>query len=164
MIRRIAPDDQEDLDNVRELFLEYAGSLGQFGNAICFPTFMQEVAELPGAYAPPGGDFLMAFTAGPVATLAGCAAFRSLAPKIAEMKRLYIRPAYRSTGLGKDLTLAIAAAAQRAGHKVLRLDTLPQMAGAIGLYRALGFQPIPAYGGNPPEALCFELRLSKTIR
>ena len=160
MISRIGPNDLENLDNVRELFLEYAASLGQPGHEICFPTFMQEVEELPGAYAPPGGDLLGAFTEGPVATLAGGAAFRSLAPEIAEMKRFYIRPAYRGCGLGKDLTLAIAAAVQRAGHKVLRLDTLPQMVGAIGLYRALGFQPIPAYGGNPPEALCFELRLS----
>ena len=150
MIRPACP---EDLRNVREMFLEYAAWVS---DDICFESFERELAGLPGAYAPPEGGLLVGMVNG---QFAGCVGFRKLGAGAAEMKRLYVRPAFRDYGLGRDLTLRIADEAKRAGYKVLRLDTLPRMHRAIALYQGLGFLEIPGYGDNPPGAICFELAL-----
>jgi putative acetyltransferase len=129
------------MDAVRELFREYAEWVGN-------PT----LAELPGRYAP----VLIAFHAD---QLAGCAALREIGDGIGEMKRLYVRPAFQGSGLGRRLVERVIAEAKAAGYQSLRLDTLPKMGPAIALYRSLGFREIPPYGDNPPEAICFELPL-----
>jgi putative acetyltransferase len=150
----IRPVQPADLPALKLLFREYATSVG---NEICFQAFEAEVAALPGAYAPPAGEILLA-TSG--VDLAGCAALRPLAHQIGEMKRLYVRPAFRGSGLGRSLTHQIIAAALARRYRALRLDTLPAMQSAIALYRSLGFREMPSYGANPPAALCFELVLN----
>ena len=140
-----------ELEEIRALFLEYAR---QLGFSLCFQGFDAELASLPGAYAPPGGALLLA-------PGQGCVAVRPLDPATAELKRLYVRPAARGTGLGRRLTLAAIGEARERGHSRLVLDTVAgKMDAAIALYRALGFREIAPYTGNPvPGALCLELRL-----
>ncbi|MDE3195213.1 MAG: GNAT family N-acetyltransferase, partial [Acidobacteriota bacterium] len=91
--------------------------------------------------------------------LAGCAALRGLDNDAGEMKRLYVRPEFQGLGLGRKLTGRIVEEARRIGYRVLRLDTLPQLGRAIGMYRGMGFREIPPYGDNPAEAICFEKAL-----
>ena len=135
---------QEDFDQARTLFEEYAAGLGI---SLCFQNFDDELKNLPGQYAPPDGRLLLA-TEG--AELAGCIALRKLAPGICEMKRLFVRPAFRSKGLGKILVGAIIAEARDMGYKQMRLDTLPGlMDRAIALYQSLGFIEIEPYYRNP---------------
>jgi N-acetylglutamate synthase-like GNAT family acetyltransferase len=145
----IRPARADEMDAVRDLFREYATWVG---SPICFEQFERELANLPGEYDP----LLVAEVSG---ELAGCAALRKLAPAIGEMKRLYVRPAFRGQGLGRQLIARIVNEAKTAGCRVLRLDTLPVMESAQTLYRELGFREIPPYGDNPPEAICFELQL-----
>lgn len=157
----IRPANPADIPALQELFREYARSVG---NAICFQTFEKEVAALPGAYAPPQGQILVATD---TQTLAACVALRPLTPEvyendICEMKRLYVRPAFRNTGLGRNLTDNTLILAATLGYTALRLDTLPQMTAAIALYRKLGFLEIPPYADNPASALCFE-KLLKSV-
>jgi len=142
-----------DLDATRDLLREYAALVGE---AICFTRFERELAELPGQYAPPQGRLLLGWIDG---ELAGCVALRVLSPEIAEMKRLYVRPAFRSSGLGRLLVDQVTADAREAGYRLLRLDTLPRFERALAMYRARGFYEIPRYGDNPDGAICFELPL-----
>lgn len=147
--------DPAALGVVRELFQEYAGGLDV---DLSFQGFAEELATLPGAYAPPGGALLLGLDDGDPA---GCVALRPLEPGIAELKRLYVRPAYRGSGWGRMLAERAIAAARAAGHTTLRLDTLPSMAGAHRLYRALGFVEIPPYRHNPvPGSAFLELSLA----
>jgi ribosomal protein S18 acetylase RimI-like enzyme len=141
---------------VRELFLEYAKSLGF---SLCFQSFDQELAGLPGDYAPPAGRLLLAEYEG---QLAGCVALHRLAPEICEMKRLYLRPAFRGKGLGRRLAEIIISEARGISYQRLRLDTVePVMKDAVALYRMLGFREIAPYRANPIEgALYMELVLS----
>ena len=149
----IRPAKSKDLAAVRAIFREYARWVG---DAICFVSFERELTDLPGRYAPPAGRQLLAFVG---EQLAGCVALRPLSPEIGEMKRLYVRPAFRGAGLGRALVEAVIKEARAVGYALLRLDTLPSMEQAIGMYRELGFREIAPYGENPPGALCFELRL-----
>jgi ribosomal protein S18 acetylase RimI-like enzyme len=145
-----------DLIAVRELFQEYAASLGV---SLCFQGFDEELAGLPGLYAPPGGRLLLAFHAEDVA---GCVALRPSGPGRCEMKRLYVRPAYRASGLGRLLAERIIQEARNAGYQTMRLDSLPTMQAAIHLYRRLGFQKIAPYTANPVEGTVFlELQLDR---
>lgn len=144
-----------DIEAIRALFLEYAESLGF---SLCFQGFDQELAALPGRYAPPGGWLLLALDDDhPV----GCAGLRALdEPGVCEMKRLYVRPAARGTGLGRALAIAVIAAARELGYRAMLLDTLASMARAEAIYRRLGFKPTTAYYHNPhPEVRYFALDL-----
>jgi putative acetyltransferase len=139
---------------IKELFQEYADSL-KF--ELDFQDFREELATLPGKYAAPSGSILVAKKNGETV---GCVAVRSLGEEICEMKRLYVKPAYRGKRVGRDLALAIIEEAKRLGYKAMRLDTVEAMKEASALYRALGFRPIDAYCYNPlPGAMYFELKL-----
>lgn len=144
-----------DVDLVRTLFLEYEQGLGI---SLCFQNFAQEVASLPGDYAPPGGRLVLARHDG---APAGCIALRRLDDATCEIKRLYLRPAYRGRGFGFQLAIACIGTARRLGYARMRLDTLPVMQDAIALYRALGFRDVAPYRDNPvPGALYMELALA----
>jgi len=139
----------------RELFLEYAQSLGF---SLCFQNFDQELAGLPGDYAPPDGRLLLATYEG---QLAGCVALHRLEFEICEMKRLYLRPQFRGKRLGRALADRIIAEARQIGYHRMRLDTVePVMKGAVAMYRKIGFKEVPPYSANPiAGALYMELQL-----
>lgn len=140
---------------VRDLFLEYAQSLGF---SLCFQSFDQELAGLPGDYAPPDGRLLLAEFEG---QLAGCVALHKLDGNICEMKRLYLRPQFRAKGLGRALAETIIAEARVLGYQRMRLDTVePAMRDAVAMYRRLGFKEIAPYCQNPiAGAMYMELQL-----
>jgi putative acetyltransferase len=142
-----APAGRRELDAMREIFREYAQGLGV---DLCFQQFDRELAELPGEYAPPRGALLLALVDGEVA---GCCALRPLDsadyPNAAEMKRLYVRKAFRGTGLGRQLAEATLDAARQGGYACVLLDTLDEMETARALYEELGFEEIPPYYHNP---------------
>jgi putative acetyltransferase len=146
-IRLLTPDTPELFAATREIFREYARSLDV---DLCFQHFEEELASLPGAYVPPGGCLLLVFVD---SALAGCGALRALADadyaNACEMKRLYVRPAFRRFGLGRVVAQALLDEAQRAGYSEVLLDTLSDMEAARGLYASLGFEEIPPYYFNP---------------
>jgi putative acetyltransferase len=139
----------------RELFQEYEKSLGV---NLCFQNFEQELAGLPGHYAPPDGRLLLAEYE---AHLAGCVALHKWETGICEMKRLYLRPAFRGKGLGRALAETIIAEAREIGYQHMRLDTIePIMKDAVEMYRKLGFREIAPYRPNPiAGAMYMELQL-----
>lgn len=140
-----------DLATVRALLHEYAASLGV---SLDFQNFDDEVAELPGAYAPPGGALLVA------SQKAGCVALRRIDDSTCELKRLYVRPEWRGHGLGRRLTLAALDRARELAYLHVRLDTLPGMERAQELYAELGFREIAPYRDNPvPGARFLEIDL-----
>ena len=136
--------DRERVLEARRLFEEYAASLS-FN--LCFQNFQQELDGLPGDYAPPGGGLWLGITDS--GQTAGCVALRPLEPGVGEMKRLYVRPESRGTGLGKRLAETVLEEAAALGYERVRLDTTPEMAGAIRLYETMGFVRIAPYRVNP---------------
>ncbi|MFH1689780.1 MAG: GNAT family N-acetyltransferase [Candidatus Eisenbacteria bacterium] len=154
VIREAATGD--DLVLVRALFREYADSLGF---ELDFQNFAEELAGLPGDYERPSGCVLLAEVRG---ECAGCVALRPFAGDVCEMKRLYVRSAFRGRGIGRTLAEAVIARAKRAAYASMRLDTISTMSAANSLYRSLGFLEIPQYRSNPVAgALYFELALAE---
>lgn len=143
------------ISQARELFLEYAQSLGF---SLCFQNFDQELAALPGEYSPPAGRLLLAEFDGRVA---GCVALHKLEDGICEMKRLYLRPQFRGKGLGRALAGRIITEARQIGYQRMRLDTVePVMKDAVAMYRRFGFREIAPYCDNPiAGALYMEVEL-----
>ena len=145
----------QDLEDIRVLFGEYSGLVAE---ALCFQNFDQELEALPGLYAPPGGVLLIARDG---EAAAGCVALRQLDAGSGEMKRMYVRDAYRGSGLGRRLALAVIEEARRRKYGRVVLDTLPKLAPAIALYRNLGFRETGPYLASPtPGAICFEFKVS----
>ena len=142
-LETIYPDTPALLDRARELFREYQRSIGV---DLCFQAFEQEVASLPGDYAPPRGRLFLALADGEIA---GSVCLRPFDARTGEMKRLYVRPEFRGRGLGGRLVRLILSEASSAGYGRIVLDTLPSMGDAQALYERLGFRDIPPYGFNP---------------
>ena len=154
-IRSIESGD--DMAAARELFREYEKWLDM---DLCFQSFEEELATLPGKYAPPDGRLFLAFVD---EKPAGCIALRKLENGICEMKRLYLNDAARGQGIGKKLIEKLIGDAREIGYKKMRLDTFPpKMGKAVSLYEAYGFRPIDAYYNNPHEGVLFmELDLDR---
>ena len=154
----IHAETSEQIGLTRELFREYEAWLAL---DLCFQNFEKELAELPGAYAPPTGRLLLAYEDD---QLAGCVALRKLSDGVCEMKRLFLKSRFHGKGRGREMAERIVDEARRAGYKRMRLDTLPeQMGKAIALYRSLGFKEIAPYYKNPVAgALYMELMLDQS--
>ena len=145
----VAAASPEEVAACRELFLEYQRGLGV---SLCFQGFDAELAALPGDYAPPRGCLVLALLKG---RPAGCVALRPLFHRDAEMKRLYVRPVHRGSGLGRILATHVIGAARTLGYETLKLDTLPQMHAAQRMYETLGFRDTAPYNDNPVSGVRF---------
>lgn len=154
-LRLTRPVEGPEIDVVRTLFREYQASLGV---DLCFQNFESELASLPGAYAPPRGRLYLGLSGSDAAC---CVAFRPHDADTAEMKRLYVRPAFRGFGFGRVLARAVEDDARALGYARIVLDTLPSMAEAQAMYASLGFRDVPPYTANPVPGtrfLALELR------
>ena len=142
-------ESEKHLTSIRELFLEYAESLGF---SLCFQNFDKELANLPGDYSPPDGRLILALDENkPI----GCVALRKLEKDICEMKRLYIKPEMRGIGLGEQLVRTVIDEAVKIGYMKMRLDTVPKMKEAIDLYSKIGFKEVGPYRENPIEGAMY---------
>lgn len=154
-MRIVQANSQDDIEHARTLFQEYQAGLGI---SLCFQNFDQELKSLPGDYAPPDGRLLLATENDQIA---GCIALRKVADGVCEMKRLFVRPAYRGTGLGRVLVNSIIDEARKLGYTHMRLDTLPgRMDKAIALYHSIGFIEIEPYYESVEGAKFMELDLA----
>ncbi|MDO9147893.1 MAG: GNAT family N-acetyltransferase [Hydrogenophaga sp.] len=137
----------KDMEIVRALFLDYQADLGV---DLCFQGFAAEVDNLPGDYVAPHGAIALAFVGG---SPAGCCAFRALEGSdhlnACEMKRLFVRRAFRGFGLGRQLVDQILSEARMAGYTTMLLDTLTDMEAARALYQEAGFNEVAPYYHNP---------------
>ncbi len=151
----IAAQEPQHIPEVRAMFREYADWLGF---DLCFQGFESELAGLPGAYAPPAGRLFLARCDD---AWAGCIGLRPFEREVCEMKRLFVRPAFRGRGLGRGLTTRLIDEARLGGYALMRLDTIHTMTAANTLYERLGFRDIAPYRPNPIEgARYMELDLS----
>ena len=149
MLKIFPAETDEDIEIVKGLFIEYANSLGF---DLSFQNFEEELANLPGDYAPPKGCLLLAkYKDQPV----GCVALKKLSDGICEGKRLYVRPQFRGLKIGRKLAEAVIAEARRIGYTRIRGDTIPSMQVAQALYASLGFKEISPYRYNPIEGAVF---------
>jgi putative acetyltransferase len=166
MLRAMAADvffvqveSSEQVDVARSLFREYEAWLKV---DLCFQSFEAELSALPAPYVPPGGALLLALQAEEVV---GCGAFRPWSTDACELKRMFVREAFRGKGIGRKLATALLSGASAAGYRSIRLDTLDFMREAVALYQSLGFRPTRRYYDNPhPGALFFELPLSAAAK
>lgn len=139
---------------IRRLFREYQQDLGV---DLCFQSFEEELAGLPGRYGPPGGAILLAHHG---RRAAGCVALRDLGKGVCEMKRMFVRPRFRGLGIGRALAEAIVAEGRRLRYRTMKLDTVPKLETALGIYKSLGFRNTPPYCHNPlPGAIFLACRL-----
>ena len=145
----IQAESRDWLDEARTLFQEYEQELGA---DLCFQKFSEELASLPGKYQPPDGALLLALSG---SNCSGCVALRRLSSTTCEMKRLYVRPDYRGTGLGRILAEKIISCARLAGYQVMYLDTLERLGPALNLYRSLGFRETEPYYHNPLKGVVY---------
>lgn len=155
MLKLKEAESAAEIAEARRLFKEYAAWLMI---DLCFQNFEQELADLPGAYAPPRGRLILALDDEKVA---GCIALRDLGEGICEMKRLFVRPEFQGRGIGRILTERIVAEARALSYERMRLDTLPsKMEKAVAVYRSFGFEEIEPYYQNPTSGtLYMELKL-----
>lgn len=152
----IRAETDEHVQQARSLFEEYTDSLGV---DLSFQNFADELARLPGEYAPPSGCLMLAVHQGQAV---GCIALRKISDDICEMKRLFVRAGYRGHGFGRMLVQMIIGEARRLGYKQMRLDTLSSMIEARTLYRSFGFREIESYRYNPiPGTSFMQLALSE---
>jgi carbonic anhydrase len=159
MLRIVPAHSGETIAQARNLFREYATTTGV---DVCLVDYERELASLPGLYAPPSGRLLLAIQESPgnSGEAIGCAALRKFDPESCELKRLYVRAAFRGQGAARKLVKELIAEGRTIGYQRMVLDTLPSMQEAQKLYRTFGFREIPAYMKNPiPESLFFELAL-----
>lgn len=147
VVQAASPDD---LAEIARLFAAYGASLEV---DLAYQDFDDELAGLPGKYAPPSGALLLARRADGAAV--GCIGLRDLGGGACEMKRLYVSPEGRGLGLGRSLMQGAIDAARDRGYREMRLDTLPSMAAAQGLYRQVGFEPIAPYYATPVAGTLF---------
>jgi ribosomal protein S18 acetylase RimI-like enzyme len=148
-----------DMAAAAALFRDYAASLPV---DLAMQGFAEELASLPGVYAPPHGALLLAKDG---ETVLGCIALKPLAPGVAEIKRLYVKPEARGLKLGAALIAAIIQEAQRLEYRELKLDTLPHLQAAIALYRRAGFEAIALYGSHEyPGLICLGKTLPNTAK
>jgi ribosomal protein S18 acetylase RimI-like enzyme len=154
---------QAEIEEARKLFREYEAFLGI---DLCFQSFEEELASLPGRYAPPGGELLIAVDSGVGdGKIVGCVALRKLEDGICEMKRLFVKPEARGSGVGRGLARKIITAARELGYSRMRLDTLDRLTEALCLYTSLGFRAIEPYYKNPiPGVVYMELFLGSDDR
>jgi putative acetyltransferase len=161
-IELIEPDSPALWDDTRAVLRDYQASLAV---DLCFQGFEAELLGLPGVYLPPHGLLLLATVEGAVA---GCGAFRPLPdadyPNSCEMKRLFVRPAFRGFGLGRLLAQALMDRATESGYSNMLLDTLDEMEAARGLYESLGFAEVPPFYFNPlPGAHYLKADLGRSL-
>lgn len=171
LIRIVLMRTDRDRSAARKLLGEYRDWLSTHREVTAFEDRIlqrgirrmdAEIRGLPGAYGPPQGEFAVAFRG---SAAIGCAGLRRLTERMAEIKRVYVRPGARDAGVGTRLVVALMERAERIGYRRIRLDTLPGMEEAIGMYRRLGFREIPRYWDHPvPGALFFEYDLGRGIR
>ncbi len=149
-------ESKEELEEIRNIFREYEAFLNV---DLCFQGFEEELARLPGKYSPPEGDLLIALDGD---RTVGCVAVRKLDHGVCEMKRLYVRPEARGTGLGMRLAKEIIAVSRDLGYRVMKLDTLDRLSEAMRLYEILGFRRTEPYYENPlPDVVYWELELTQ---
>jgi putative acetyltransferase len=146
---QIKSANSRDLPVIRALFRQYEDYIE---TDLCFQNFKQELADLPGPYAPPAGSLLIAWQG---KEPAGCVALRKVKPGVCEMKRLFVRPQFQGRGLGRGLAEAIISQASSIGYREMRLDTLPKLKSALAIYELLGFVRIPPYHDYPNKEIIF---------
>lgn len=134
------------MDFTREMFREYQQWLGV---DLCFQGFDAELAGLPGKYAPPGGEIYIARSQKQVAGVVAVRSLPEISPDVSEMKRLYVREAWRGLRLGRQLADLVVGFARKAGYRKMVLDTLPQLVAAKAMYADMGFKEVAPYYENP---------------
>ena len=149
MVRLVHATTPDQLAQVAALFREYQQAIGV---DLCFQGFERELQTLPGAYAPPAGRLLLAYQG---EALAGCGAVRPLEEGVAELKRMWTRPAFRGHGVARAVATALLEVARQGGRPTVRLDTLESMTAARALYASLGFAPRGPYYANPLPGVVF---------
>ena len=150
MLEMLQPTSKSEIDEARSIFREYEQWLGM---SLCFQSFEEELADLPGKYSPPEGRLYLARID---AETVGCIGLRKIGDGVCEMKRLYLRESARGRGVGVALIEKIISDAKEIGYEKMRLDTYPpKMGKAVGLYESHGFYKIPAYYHNPHDGVLF---------
>ena len=144
-LKVVTAESSEQVDTIRELFLEYAKSLNF---DLCFQGFDKELESLPGKYAAPDGRLLLALYD---QKIAGCVALWKVSDQVCEMKRLWVRPEFRGKKIGRQLAEFVIEQAKLIGYFKMKLDTIDTMTEAIKLYVSLGFRSTSAYRYNPVE-------------